>query len=52
VNVTGGLALGQRLAGAPIPASIKRNLKPLRSAIEYGVARPSELQVTFFVRIK
>jgi hypothetical protein len=52
VNVTGGLALGQRLAGAPIPASIKRNLKPLRSAIEYGVTRPSELQVTFFVRIK
>jgi hypothetical protein len=51
VNVTGGLALGQRLASAPIPASVKRDLKPLRSAIEYGVTRPSEIQVTFFLRI-
>jgi hypothetical protein len=52
VNVTGGLALGQRLAGAPIPKAVKRNLGPLRSAIEYGVSRPSEIQVTFFLRIE
>jgi hypothetical protein len=50
-NVRGGLALGQRLAGAPIPKSVKRNLGPLRSAIEYGATRPSEIQITFFLRI-
>jgi hypothetical protein len=52
VNVRGGLALGQKLAGAPIPKSVKRNLGPLRSAIEYGVSRPSEIQITFFLRIQ
>ena len=52
VNVRGGLALGQKLAGAPIPSSVKRNLGPLRSAMEYGVTRPSEIQITFFLRIQ
>ena len=30
----------------------QRNLKPLRSAVEYAVSRSHELQVTFFLRIK
>ena len=29
-----------------------RNLKPLRSAVEYAVSRSHEFQVTFFLRIK
>jgi hypothetical protein len=30
---------------------VKRNLGPLRSAVEYAPSRPSEVEVTFFVRI-
>jgi hypothetical protein len=52
VNVKGGLAYAQRLAKVPLPDEVKRNLRPLRSAVEYGATRPSELQVTFFLRIK
>jgi hypothetical protein len=52
VNVHGGISYAQRLAGTPIPGAIKRNLKPLRSAVEYAATRPSELQLTFFIRIK
>jgi hypothetical protein len=51
VDVRGGLGLVQTLSGAPIPQSLKRNLGPLRSAVEYAASRPSEVQVTFFVRI-
>jgi hypothetical protein len=51
VNVRGGLGLAQRLADQPIPADLVRDLKPLRSAVEYALTRPSELQVTFFLRI-
>ena len=35
-----------------IPAEISRNLKPLRSAVEYAVSHTHELQVSFFLRIK
>src|SRR5262249_39561634 len=52
VHVRGGLGLAERLAGAPIPAAVKRNLGPLRSAVEYAASRPSEVQVTLFVRIR
>jgi hypothetical protein len=52
VDVRGGLGLVQKLSGAPIPQSVKRNLGPLRSAVEYAASRPSEVQLTFFVRIK
>ena len=52
VDVQGGVALAQRLAHAPIPAAVARNLKPLRSAVEYAASRPSQVQVTFFLRIK
>ena len=51
VDVRGGLGLVEQLSGAPIPAAVKRNVKPLRSAVEYAASRPSELQFTFFVRI-
>jgi hypothetical protein len=52
VNVHGGISYAERLAETPIPGEIKRNLRPLRSAVEYAATRPSELQVTFFLRIK
>ena len=51
VNVKGGLRYAQRLAQVPLPGEVKRNLRPLRSAVEYGATRPSELQITFFLRI-
>jgi hypothetical protein len=51
VNVRGGLGAVQRLARAPIPASVERNLGPLKSAVMYAASRPSEVQLTFFVRI-
>jgi hypothetical protein len=52
VNVRGGVAYAERLAGSPIPGEIKRNLRPLRSVVEYAYTRPSEIQLTFFLRIK
>ena len=51
VNVRGGARLAQRLGSLPIPDDVQRNLAPLRSALEYAVTRPSEVQVTLFVRI-
>jgi Protein of unknown function (DUF3352) len=52
VDVRGGVSYAERLAEAPIPGGIRRNLRPLRSAVEYALTRPSEVQVTFFLRIK
>jgi hypothetical protein len=52
VNVSGGISYAERLAGSPVTGQIKRNLRPLRSAVEYALTRPSEVQVTFFLRIK
>jgi hypothetical protein len=52
VDVRGGVSYAERLAEAPIPSEIRRNLRPLRSAVEYALTRPSEVQVTFFLRIK
>jgi hypothetical protein len=43
--------LAQRLSSAPIPAAVKRNIGPLKSLVEYAAGRPSELQLTLFVRI-
>jgi hypothetical protein len=51
VDIRGGLGLAEQLAGAPIPKAIKKNLRPLRSAVEYAASRPSEIQLTFFIRI-
>jgi hypothetical protein len=52
VNVTGGISYAQKLGGVPIPDAVMRNVKPLRSAVTYAATRPSELQITFFLRIK
>ena len=52
VNIRGGIKYAERLAGSPIPGEVRRNLGPLRSAVEYAVTRPSEVQITFFLRIK
>jgi hypothetical protein len=51
VDVRGGVDLARRLSGAPIPDAVKRNLGPLKSAVEYAAGRPSEVQLTLFVRI-
>jgi hypothetical protein len=51
VNVRGGLDLATHLAGGQIPANVLGDLKPLRSALEYALTRPSELQITFFLRV-
>lgn len=51
LDIRGGLDLVEKLAGAPVPASVAENVKPLRSAVEYAASRPSEVQVTLFVRI-
>jgi hypothetical protein len=52
VNVRGGISYGERLANTPLPEGLKRNLRPLRSAVEYVATRSSEVQITFFLRIK
>jgi hypothetical protein len=52
VNVRGGISYGERLANTPLPDEVKRNLRPLRSAVEYVATRSSEVQITFFLRIK
>jgi len=51
VNVRGGLGVVQRLSGARIPGSVERDIAPLKSALMYAATRPSEVQLTFFVRI-
>ena len=52
VDVRGGLGLVQKLSSAPIPGEVERNLKPLRSAVEYAAVQPSEVQVTLFLQMK
>jgi hypothetical protein len=52
VNVRGGMGHAERLANVPLPGQVKRNLSPLRSVLEYAATPPSEVQVTFFLRIK
>jgi hypothetical protein len=42
----------RRLGNVQIPPDVERNLKPLRSAVEYAVSRSHEFQVSFFLRIK
>jgi hypothetical protein len=42
----------RRLGNMQIPADVARNLKPLRSAVEYAVSRSHEFQISFFLRIK
>jgi len=52
VDIHSTIPVIQRLGNGRIPAGIERNLKPLRSAVEYAVSRSHELQVSFFLRIK
>ena len=52
MNISSSIPFGEELARRHIPAQISRNLKPLRSALEYAVSHTHELQVSFFLRIK
>jgi hypothetical protein len=52
VDIHSTIPVINRFGGARIPAEVERNLKPLRSAVEYAVSRSHELQVSFFLRIK
>ncbi len=52
VDIHSTIPVIDRFGGARIPDEVERNLKPLRSAIEYAVSRSHELQITFFLRIK
>jgi hypothetical protein len=52
VNIHASVPYGEKLAQQHIPAEIARNIKPLRSAVEYAASHTHELQITFFLRIK
>jgi Protein of unknown function (DUF3352) len=52
VDVRAGTGLVEKLSGAKLPAEVSRNLKPLRSAVEYAVSRQHQLSVRFFLRIQ
>lgn len=52
VNIHSTIPAVERLAQIHAAPKEIRDLKPLRSAIEYGVARSHEVEVSFFVRIK
>jgi hypothetical protein len=42
----------RRLGNVRVPPDVERNLKPLRSAVEYAVSRSHEFQISLFLRIK
>jgi hypothetical protein len=52
VDISSSVPYVEKLAQQHVPAEIARNIKPLRSAVEYAASRTHELQVTFFLRIK
>lgn len=52
VDIRSSVPWAEKLAQQRVPADIGRNLKPLRSAVEYAVSHTHELQVSFFLRIK
>jgi hypothetical protein len=52
VDIHSTIPVVERLANTPIPAGVKQNLGPLRSAVEYAVARSHELKISFFLHIK
>jgi hypothetical protein len=52
VDIHSSIPLVETLAHQRIPGEIRRNLKPLNSAIQYGVTRSHELQVSFFLLLK
>ena len=52
VDIHSTIPLVERLGKSRIPVEVARNLKPLRSAVEYAVSRSHELQISFFLRVK
>jgi len=52
VNVHTSIPFVEKLAQQSLPADVVRNLKPLRSAVEYAVSRSREIRLTVFLRIK
>jgi hypothetical protein len=52
VNIHSTVPYVEQLAHAHLPAEIARNVKPLRSAVEYAASHTHELQISFFLRIK
>jgi len=52
VDIHSTIPLIRRFGNAGTPASVERNLKPLRSAVEYAVNRSHEIQISFFLRIQ
>lgn len=52
VDARSSVPVIEKLGGSRLPADVARNLKPLRSALEYAVSRSHEFQVTFFLRIQ
>jgi len=52
VNIHASVPYGEKLAQQHIPAEWARNIKPLRSAVEYAASHTHEVQITFFLRIK
>ncbi|MFL5946593.1 MAG: DUF3352 domain-containing protein [Gaiellaceae bacterium] len=52
VDIHSTIPAFERIANTRIPDGIRRNLQPLRSAVEYAVGRTHELQVSFFLRIQ
>jgi hypothetical protein len=52
VDIRAGTGLVEKLSGEHLPGEVSRNLKPLRSAVEYAVSRQHQLSVRFFLRVK
>jgi hypothetical protein len=52
VNIHASVPYAEQLAQQHLPAELARNIKPLRSAVEYAASHTHELQVSFFLRIK
>jgi hypothetical protein len=52
VDIHASVPYAEKLAQSHIPADIARNIKALRSAVEYAASHTHELQITFFLRIK
>src|SRR5205823_3319971 len=46
VNIHSTIPVVERLAHTKLPAAVSRNLKPLRSAMEYAVSRSHEIEVS------
>jgi hypothetical protein len=52
VDIRSTLPFAEKLAQTRIPEDIRRNLKPLDSAVEYVATHTSEIKVSFFLLIK